>query len=106
MIFGAEDTPYGGILGSAWPRSTPARVFSRASTQSPGSLHEQMKIPDNLLLFRDCKSCLLCMPRTNRLSRPRKPPASTTGWDSTWKLVDHIVTETKRRSLVQNAKGT
>lgn len=55
-IFGAEDTPYDGMLVSLAQIYTGKGALSRLDPETADrrDLREQMKIPDNLLLFGDC----------------------------------------------------
>jgi hypothetical protein len=55
-IFGAEDTPYDGMLVSLAQIYTGKGALSRLDPETAhrGDLREQMKIPDSLLLFGDC----------------------------------------------------
>jgi hypothetical protein len=55
-IFGADGTPYDGMLVSLAQIYTGKGALSRLDpeTADRGDLREQMKIPDNLLLFGDC----------------------------------------------------
>ncbi|HEY7315222.1 MAG TPA: tRNA-guanine transglycosylase DpdA [Gemmataceae bacterium] len=55
-IFGADDTPYDGMLVSLAQIYTGKGTLSRldAETADRGDLRKQMKIPKNLLLFGDC----------------------------------------------------
>jgi hypothetical protein len=55
-IFGADSTPYDGMLVSLAQIYTGKGALSRLDpeTADRGDLRKQMKIPDNLLLFGDC----------------------------------------------------
>jgi Queuine tRNA-ribosyltransferase len=55
-IFGADDTPYDGVLVSLAQTYTGKGALSRLDpeTADRGDLRRQMKIPDSLLLFGDC----------------------------------------------------
>jgi hypothetical protein len=55
-IFGAEDTPYDGMLVSLAQIYTGKGALSRldAETADRGDLRQRMKIPESLLLFGDC----------------------------------------------------
>jgi hypothetical protein len=55
-IFGADDTPYDGMLVSLAQIYIGKGALSRLDpeTADRGDLRKQMKIPDNLLLFGDC----------------------------------------------------
>ena len=55
-IFGADDTPYNGMLVSLAQIHTGKGALSRLDpeTADRGDLRKQMKIPDSLLLFGDC----------------------------------------------------
>lgn len=56
QIFGAEGTPYDGLLVSLAQIKTGKGALSRlkADEAEPGDLRKQMKIPKRLLLFGDC----------------------------------------------------
>jgi hypothetical protein len=55
-IFGADDTPYDGMLVSLAQIYIGKGALSRLDpeTADRGDLHKRMKIPENLLLFGDC----------------------------------------------------
>jgi hypothetical protein len=55
-IFGADDTPYDGMLVSLAQIYTGKGALSRLDpeTANRGDLRKQMKIPDSLILFGDC----------------------------------------------------